>query len=251
MSNNKVGYIKFRDWHKTHSVHGKYSSRIHCTQWATSGVRPFFASSTMLDENLEIINDDLERIVAIAIAACRPFANLPGILPSNISPPLINCPWTIQFCVSRPTLLALIRLTMDKYILLDSQTRFRPMVENFPRSPYSINYRPFDNFFPSLRTSNFFLSKELEISFPVASVSIIFNSIIHSREHTSKKKATYRILPSRRSIESNRKAHIWMSDATRSSVGQRGQMDGFCCLETQGQSFKNGAEKFSHRWWWW
>lgn len=49
------------------TVHGKYSSRIHCTQWATSGVRPFFASSTMLDENLEIINDDLERIVAIAI----------------------------------------------------------------------------------------------------------------------------------------------------------------------------------------
>lgn len=75
MSNNKVGYIKFRDWHKTHSVHtdGNGTREIFVVEYTLYTMSdklctgPFFASSTMLDENLEIINDYLERIVAIAI----------------------------------------------------------------------------------------------------------------------------------------------------------------------------------------
>lgn len=69
------------------------------------------------------------------------------------------------------------------------------MVENFSRFLSIINYRSLDFFSSQISSYSLSLflpflsfSKELEIS--LASVSIIFNSIIHSREHTSKKKPT-------------------------------------------------------------
>lgn len=128
------------------------------------------------------------------------------------------------------------------------------MVENFSRFLSIINYRSLD-FFPS-QISSYSLSLFLPFlsfferigNFSRFCIDNFQFDYPFTRAHLEEEANTGSFRPEDRS--NRRKAHIWMSDATRSSVGQWGQMDGFSCLKTQGQSFKNGAEKFWHRWWW-